>query len=76
MRRFIIFHGKCHPRELGAAHLEAFSPISRWSLIALASTQNQAKCALLFLDKEVPETELPWLANVVARRRSRSGCRC
>ena len=37
-----------------------------------ASTQNQAKSALLFLYKHVLDVELPWLAEVVAAKVRRS----
>lgn len=64
IRRFIHFHGKRHPREMGAAEVESF--LTHLAVVGkvAASTQNQAKSALLFLYKEVLESELPWLDNV------------
>ena len=64
IRRFIRFHGTRHPREMGAAEVEAF--LTHLAVVGkvAASTQNQAKSALLFLYKEVLESELPWLDNV------------
>ena len=64
IKRFIWFHGKRHPKELGAAEIEAF--LSNLAVVrsVSASTQNQAKSALLFLYKEVLQMELPWLDNV------------
>jgi integron integrase len=64
IRRFIRFHGKRHPREMGAAEVEAFLTHLAVEGKVAASTQNQAKSALLFLYKEVLESELPWLDNV------------
>ena len=64
VRRFILFHGKRHPREMGAKEVEAFLTHLAVAGRVSASTQNQAKSALLFLYKEVLETELPWLDEV------------
>jgi site-specific recombinase XerD len=68
VRRFILFHGKSHPRALGAAEVEAFLTHLAVRRQVSASTQNQAKSAILFLYKEVIDKELPWLNGVVAAR--------
>ena len=48
IRRFIVFHGKRHPRELGEREVAAFlSGLADRGVSA--STQNQALSALLFL---------------------------
>ena len=64
IKRFIWHHGKRHPREMGAVEVEAF--LTHLAVVGkvAASTQNQAKSALLFLYREVLGTELPWLDNV------------
>jgi integron integrase len=67
-RRFILFHGKRHPLEMGAAEVEAFLSHLAIERNVSASTQNQAKAALLFLYKEVLEVELPWLNEIVAAK--------
>ena len=64
IRRFILHFGKRHPRELGAAEVEAFLTHLAVAGKVAASTQNQAKSALLFLYREVLEAELSWLDNV------------
>ena len=64
-RRFIVFHGKRHPQEMGAAEVEAFLSHLAVDRQVSASTQNQAKAALLYLYKQVLETDLPWLNEVV-----------
>ncbi len=64
IRRFIVFSGKRHPRELGAEEVTAFLTHLAVAGRVAASTQNQAKSALLFLYKEVLDLELPWLARV------------
>lgn len=69
MRRFILFHGKRHPAEMGAPEMEAFLTHLAVERGVSASTQNQAKAALLFLYKQVlGAADLPWLDDVVAAR--------
>ena len=53
IRRFILFHGKRHPSEMGAVEVEAFLTHLAVEGNVAASTQNQARSALLFLYKEV-----------------------
>jgi len=64
IKRFILHFGKKHPRDMGAAEVEQFLTHLAVNGRVSASTQNQAKCALLFLYKEVLAVELPWLDNV------------
>jgi integron integrase len=64
IKRFILHFGKRHPSELGAAEVEQFLTHLAVEGKVAASTQNQAKSALLFLYREVLELELPWLDNV------------
>ena len=70
-RRFILFHGKRHPRRMGAPEVEAFLTHLAVERGVSASTQNQAKAALLFLYREVLKVELPWLDEVIAAKVSR-----
>ena len=64
IKRFVIFHGKRHPSELGATDVEAFLTALAVEGRVAASTQNQAKSALLFLYREVLGAELPWLDRI------------
>jgi integron integrase len=64
IRRFVVFHGKRHPSMLGAGDVEAFLTALAVDGRVAASTQNQAKSALLFLYKEVLGVELPWLDGI------------
>ena len=49
--RFIVFHAKRHPNEMGSREIQSFlSALATRSKVS-ASTQNQALCALLFLYK-------------------------
>ncbi len=70
-RRYILFHGKRHPRELGAAEVAAFLGHLAVERQVSASTQNQAKAALLFLYRHALGVDLPWLDEVVQAKRSR-----
>lgn len=71
IKRFILFHGKRHPREMGAPEVETFLTDLAVKGQVSASTQNQALCALLFLYKEVLGVDLPWLDQVVRAKRPR-----
>lgn len=64
-RRFVLFHGKRHPGDMGVAEVEAFLSHLAVERNVSASTQNQAKAALLYLYKQVLEIDLPWLNEVV-----------
>jgi integron integrase len=67
--RFILFHHKRHPGEMGAAEVAAFlSSLAVEGRVA-ASTQNQALSALLFLYRAVLGVELPWLDDVIRAKR-------
>src|SRR3990167_8923437 len=64
IKRYIYFHGKRHPKDLGARDIEAF--LTHLAVVGkvAASTQNLAKSFLLFLYREVLEIDLPWLDNI------------
>src|SRR5258707_368407 len=67
--RFIRFHGKRHPAEMGAEEVGQFlTHLAREGKVA-ASTQNQALSALLFLYKEVLKEKIGWLGEVERAKR-------
>ena len=69
IRRFILFHGKRHPAQMGAPEVAQFlSSLAVEGKVA-ASTQNQALSALLFLYRYVLQQDLPWLDDIVRARR-------
>jgi len=70
-RRFILFHAKRHPRDMGAAEVGAFLNHLAVNRAVAASTQNQAKSALMFLYREVLGVQLPWLDEVISAKDSR-----
>jgi site-specific recombinase XerD len=80
IRRFIVHHGKRHPRELGAAEVKAFLTDLAVAQRMSASTSNQALSALLFLYRHVvvkdlgrledlprgrPPDRLPWCSHAM-----------
>ncbi len=71
IRRFIIFNGKRHPLDMGEAEVTAFLTNLAVVRKVSAATQNQALAAILFLYRDVPDRNLPWLNNVVRAHGSR-----
>jgi integron integrase len=69
IKRYIFFHGKRHPAEMGAAEVTGFLTFLAVEGKVASSTQNQALSALLFLYREVLGVELPWLDNLVRAKR-------
>lgn len=69
IRRFVLEHGRVHPRSLGAAEVERFlSRLAEQRHVA-PGTQNQALAALLFLYRKVLGIELPWMESIVRAKR-------
>src|SRR5262249_38936231 len=69
IRRFIFFHGKRLPAEMSAPEITKFLSSLAVEGNVVASTQNQALSALLFLYRDVLEQDLPWLDDVVRAKR-------
>src|SRR5947209_169895 len=69
IRRYILFHGKRHPAEMGAAEVSRFLSALAVEGKVSASTQNQALAALLFLYRRVLGVDLPWLDDLVRAAR-------
>jgi hypothetical protein len=69
IRRFILFHGRLHPAELGEAEVSRFLSHLAVEAKVSASAQNQALSALHFLHGEVLKQELGWLDGIVRAKR-------
>jgi integron integrase len=69
IRRFILFHNKRHPDEMGKSEIEAFLTHLAVNRDVAPSTQNQALSALLFLYRVVLGRELPWLDDVTRAKK-------
>lgn len=69
IRRFILYHQKRHPAEMGADEIRQYlSHLATDNHIA-ASTQNVALAALLFLYREVLQIDLPLIEGVERAKR-------
>lgn len=64
-RRFILFHGRRHPQDMGAPEVEAFLRHLAVDRQVPASTQNQARAVLLYPYRQVLQVDLPWPDEVV-----------
>lgn len=71
IRAFIHFHHMRHPRDMGAAEIEAYLSHLATERDVVAGTQNQAMHAILFLYKEVLGIDLPWLDGITRAKPSK-----
>jgi integron integrase len=71
IRRFIEFHGRRHPKDLGAEQVRDFLSSLATEAGVSASTQNQALAALLFLYDRALRQALPRIDGIAPARRSR-----
>jgi integron integrase len=65
VRRYVRFHERRHPADLGAAHVTAFLSHLAVDRSVAPSTQSQAKSAILFLYRDVLQQDLPWLDEII-----------
>ncbi len=72
IKRFIFFHNKKHPADMGEAEISAFLTHLAVKNNVTSSTQNQALSALLFLYKQVLGVELEWLDGITRAKRPSS----
>lgn len=69
IRRYIRYHGRRHPRQMGEAEVSAFLSSLAVEGGVAASTQNQALSALIFLYAEVLGAPFDCLDGIVRARR-------
>ena len=69
IRRYILFHHKRHPAEMGATEINAFVTHLAVEGPVGASTQTQALSALLFLYRHVLNQDVPDLDTVIRAKR-------
>jgi integron integrase len=69
VRRFVLFHGKRHPLDMGAPEVSSFLSSLAVQHKVAPSTQNQAFSALLFLYREVLDRRLDAIENAVRAKR-------
>jgi len=70
-KRFILFHHKRHPADMGAPEIRAFLISLAVEGQIAASTQNVALQALVFLYRHVLKQPLPALGEIAYARQSR-----
>ena len=71
VKRYILFHGKRHPRDMGVVEVGAFLSFLAMDRNVAASTQNKALNALVFLYKVVLDKPLGELQGVVRAKKPR-----
>ncbi|MDJ0572972.1 MAG: integron integrase [Pleurocapsa sp. MO_192.B19] len=71
IKRYIFFHNKQHPKDMGGKEIEAFLTDLAVNQKVAASTQNQALHAILFLYKEVLRQELDLKVNAVRAKKTK-----
>jgi len=71
IKRFIFFHNKRHPAEMGELEINQFLSHLAVKENVAASTQNQALSAIIFLYKEVLKIEVGSIGNVVWAKKSK-----
>jgi site-specific recombinase XerD len=69
IKRFIFFHGKRHPAEMGEPEIDQFLTDLAVNKKVSASTQNQALSALLFLYQHVLNQPLGWINPAVRAKK-------
>ncbi len=69
VKRYILFHDRRHPNDMGKAEIEAFLTSLAVDRNVAAATQSQALSAILFLYKEVLGVNLPWLDEVTRAKK-------
>jgi integrase len=69
--RFILFHNKRHPKEMGVPEIEAFLTHLAVEKRVAASTQNQALSALLFLYRHVLHQDIGGEIDAIRAKSSR-----
>jgi integron integrase len=65
IKRFIVFHGKRHPRDMGLQEVQQFLSHLAVAGHVAASTQSQALSAILFLYQQVLKQDIGWLHDIV-----------
>lgn len=69
IKRYIFFHNKRHPAEMGSREMEQFLNFLAVEKKVAASTQNQALSALVFLYRQVLKQEFDWMENLQRAKR-------
>jgi site-specific recombinase XerD len=69
IRRYIFFHDKLHPKDMGEAHISGFLTHLAVDKKVASSTQNQALCALVFLYREVLKKDVGEFESLIRAKK-------
>lgn len=72
IKRYILFHGKRHPKDMGAPEIQSFITHLATEKNVAASTQNQALSAVLFLYRHVLQTEIDLPSDIIRAQKSKT----
>lgn len=64
IRRFVLFHNKRHPGEMGEEQIKEFIDYLAEKQKVSASTQNQALNSILYLYKNILKRDIKWIENI------------
>jgi integron integrase len=64
IKRFILFHNKRHPKDMGAEEIKAFVDNLVTNHHVSSATQNQALQGILFLYKNILNKDVGWIENI------------
>ncbi|MHB8779659.1 MAG: integron integrase [Anaerolineales bacterium] len=70
IRRYILFHNKRHPKDMGAEEIQAFIAHLATQKQLAASTQNQALSAVIFLYRYVLKIDITLPPDIIRAQRS------
>ena len=74
IKRFILFHHKRHPKDMGADEITAYLNYLATKGHVTASTQNQALNAIVFLYREVLHQDLDVFPVFARAKKQKNGC--
>ncbi len=69
IRRYIYFHNKQHPKDMGKTHISDFLTHLAVDKKVAGSTQNQAMCALVFLYRQVLKKDIGVFENLIRAKK-------
>nr|WP_244405224.1 integron integrase [Ignavibacterium album] len=64
IKRFILFHNKRHPIDMGAGEIKSFVDNLVTNYLVSSATQNQALQGILFLYKNILKKDVGWIENI------------
>lgn len=70
IKRYILFHDKRHPKDMGAEEIQAFITHLATQKQLAASTQNQALSAVIFLYRYVLKIDITLPSDIIRAQKS------